>query len=151
MPFICSNLQGLPHPQIQHQRPCSGLRFCETCPLLSILSPLISFHPPLTLSQAPDLFMDPAAHQAYSCHRPLALAMPPVRYSPKYPEGFLPHPLAYSSTFAQKPVRLPLKTSYLPSSFTPKPAFPAILSYRTPGSDLTIQLTIAYYLSPHYT
>lgn len=72
----------------------------ETCPLLPILFPLTSSHPPLTLSQAPD-FMDTATHQAYSCHRPLALAVPPVRYSPKYPEGSLPHPLAYSFIFAQ--------------------------------------------------
>ena len=81
----------------------------ETCPLLPILFPLTSSHPPLTLSQAPD-FMDTATHQAYSCHRPLALAVPPVRYSPKYPEGSLPHPLAYSFIFAQEQVRLPLKT-----------------------------------------
>lgn len=46
----------------------------ETCPLLPILFPY--FLPSsLTLSQAPD-FMDTATHQAYSCHRPLTLAVP---------------------------------------------------------------------------
>lgn len=99
----------------------------ETCPLLPILfPPHFPFHPSLLCPRLLTSWTLQPIRLTLTC-----TGCASCQIFSQISGGFLPHPLAYSFIFAQKQVRLPLKTY---SSFTPKPAFPAILSHRTPGS-----------------
>lgn len=99
------------------QSPPNG-RLCVICPLLPIQSPFPSFHPPLT----PWL-----SHQ---CWNTSGLPLPQCpctccsfcrKCFPKYPQGFFPHHLDYSLTFAPEPTSPSFMSS---SSFVPKWTFP---------------------------